>query len=470
MRSTSFIVLTGVFSLSVLSVSISSLPAQPPPPPNPTVSSDAPADVEIPAGFPATSDPTRFFDDFSWRMFIALNWPAKSDSRGAPNRTEVFGAASTKVVWGTWKADWELLQPNGARPSPWIEFAAVSPHPEAEWENAGKSKVLGGFRGTGTVIEHYNQAGLGVPTGTLVARNRTYTRYEIAMNQTQYEFIRGDNAIPATWLYLRRNLPAVGAAPLKFPTGSVEVKAAWREFKLPEEHALLPRYYTVEADLIDPVTQTGRRKTMGLVGLHIVARTATRPEWIWSTFEQVDNLSIEAGSPAELTPTYNDPAGPQVSTAGGVNVLAPIVDAAHPPQVMPVPAQVVRNKAITSSTAATNALYRGHADVRGTVWKNYQLVMTQWPTTAASGTSYPAAAGNPFPGDALTATTTSNAAMETMNFVQNTQSCMRCHFSVNKPNNTEFVWFLSLRAFPTNTPGPLAARVKLAELNAELMK
>ncbi len=263
MRYITVIALTGVFALGVLSISVTGLPAQPPPP-SPTVSPDAPADVEIPAGFPATSDPTRFFDDFSWRMFVALNWPAKTDARGVPDRAAAFGATSTNVVWGTWKADWELLQPNGARPSPWNEFAAISPHPEAEWKQAGKSKVLGGFRENGTVIEHYNQAGLGVPTGTLVARNRTYTRYEIAMNQTQYEFIRGEDATPATWRYLRRNLPATGAAPLAFPTGSVEVKAAWREFKLPEENALLRRYYTVEAVLIDPVTQTGSRKTMGL--------------------------------------------------------------------------------------------------------------------------------------------------------------------------------------------------------------
>jgi hypothetical protein len=42
--------------------------------PKPTVSPVIPADVEIPPGF--QGDPTPFFDDYAWRAFIALNWPA----------------------------------------------------------------------------------------------------------------------------------------------------------------------------------------------------------------------------------------------------------------------------------------------------------------------------------------------------------------------------------------------------------
>ena len=42
---------------------------------------------------------------------------------------------------------------------------------------------------------------------------------------------------------------------------------------------------------------------MGLVGLHIAHKTQHAPQWIWSTFEQVDNYKGP-------DPSFNDPACP----------------------------------------------------------------------------------------------------------------------------------------------------------------
>src|ERR1700738_1493664 len=50
------------------------------------------------------------------------------------------------------------------------------------------------------------------------------------------------------------------------------------------------RYYTRMARIMDPVTGECSDMRVGLVGLHIVQKTPTRPQWIWSTFEQVDNV------------------------------------------------------------------------------------------------------------------------------------------------------------------------------------
>jgi hypothetical protein len=51
---------------------------------------------------------------------------------------------------------------------------------------------------------------------------------------------------------------------------------------------------------------------MGLVGLHIAQKTARAPQWIWSTFEQIDNVPPIAGDevdPAVGTQAarFNDP-------------------------------------------------------------------------------------------------------------------------------------------------------------------
>jgi len=56
--------------------------SQTPPPPVVT-SSTPPSDVEIPEGF--RGNPIAFFDDFSWKTFIALVWPALEGERGVPD-------------------------------------------------------------------------------------------------------------------------------------------------------------------------------------------------------------------------------------------------------------------------------------------------------------------------------------------------------------------------------------------------
>jgi len=44
------------------------------------------------------------------------------------------------------------------------------------------------------------------------------------------------------------------------------------------------------ASVQDPNTGLCSQMLVGLVGIHIVQKTPTRPQWIWSSFEQVDNV------------------------------------------------------------------------------------------------------------------------------------------------------------------------------------
>jgi len=443
--------------------------------PSPTVGHQIPVDVDIPSGH--MGNPIAFFDDFSWKMFLSLNWPAIDDQRGAADTAKGLGDSAAATVWETWKADHEIFQPNGQRPSDWDSFAAASPCAELPVDAAGRAKVLASSGDVATAISHFNQAGFGsVEMGTLIARNRTYTRYEIRVNRAEFDFIRGPDADPTKHLYLKSNLPAAGADPLVFPFGAIEIKAAWREFKLPEEQSLLARYYTREAVLVDPPGPTCRRATIGLVGLHIVARTPSRPEWIWSTFEHIDNLG---DAPGGASPTYFDPSGPANPNDPSVNKLEQAVNAQNPPKANPSPTQVIRLKPIHASTEQTNSLYQGHSAVAPTVWANYRLVMTQWPTDPAADEAefkqrfhdpYPAGAGTPFPGDAPgSGTAISNSTMETTAAFQKQFSCMNCHFRPKPRGNTEFVWFLSLRAFDANEDGNREDRLAMERLSAELL-
>ena len=119
--------------------------------------------------------------------------------------------------------------------------------------------------------------------------------------------------------------------------------------------------------------------------------------------------------------------------------------------------QVVRVRPIfTPNTKLTNDRYR--KALAGTVWANYQLVVTQWPTRTTNPAATPPTniAGDPFPPDAST-TSVGNTTMET--YFQDVMSCMECHDGARLAL-TDFVWFVNLRAQPPD-PG-MTRRMNLA--------
>src|ERR1700736_2754072 len=73
---------------------------------------------------PKGEDPFPFFDNYSWRSFIALNWPAMTGAanRGRPDRAKAFGDSRGQRVWTTWKSRFEIFQPGGAEPSTWASY------------------------------------------------------------------------------------------------------------------------------------------------------------------------------------------------------------------------------------------------------------------------------------------------------------------------------------------------------------
>jgi hypothetical protein len=392
------------------------------------------------------SNPIQYFDDYSWKIFIALNWPAKDDERAVVKPGATFGDVSGQLIFGTYKAAWELFQPGGRRPSEWKSFEAASPCPNVRGANAGKVRVFQSFAKFGPVLDDFNQAGFGPnPLGSLVAQNRTYVNFEIRLNETEYSKIRGDDTSPKTHLYLSTNLPPTGNQ-VTFPNGAIEIKAAWRRIKLPDEQNILNRYYHVEAEVFNPKDKTCEKQTFGLVGFHIVQKTPSRPQWIWSTFEHVDNVQGASRS-------FNNPNGSQDINDANVNKLLPPVNAINGPQANPPPVQVVRVGSLPESTKKTNDLYQKDPRIAGTVWANYQLIKTQWPTTPLPvdlSKPFPAGAGNPFP-----ASQVANVTMETTTFLQSGNSCMQCHFLTKE---TDFVWFLPIRAF-RGTPANAAVRL-----------
>jgi hypothetical protein len=410
-----------------------------------TVSPVIPTEVDAPVN--VTDNPIAVFDDFSWRSFIALNWPAVAGQRGTADTHKKIGDQG-RTVWETWKADYELFQEHGEPPTVWASFDAHTPCKDLAYQGSGAVKVLGSFSKFGD----FNQAGFGNLLGPLVAQNHTYVRYEVRINRPEFDFIR-DNS-----LFLRSHFPKDSDPPLRFANNAIEVKAAWRIIKADELQAAKERYYITKAMVLDPVADKCVEQDVALVGFHIVQKTPLRPQWVWSSFEHVDNVPSIGGTNATGPFSFNDQSKPQALDPART---PPAIGAGNPPQADPMPMQVVRQKDIHSSTQTTNHDYR--TKLAGTVWANYFLVMTQWPTAPLLENSI----GAPFPTENDTSAL-ANVTMETYFQRQNLPNtsavgCMKCH-NLARKQKTDFVWFMHLRAFGEPTPDTRSAVEALKQL------
>ena len=404
---------------------------------------------------PPGGDDRSVIADFAWRAFIALNWPSRLDERGEPDRARSLGDPGPRV-WETFKSDYELFQSGGdgraVAPTPWTSAEALNPC------GAGaRNRTIASF----SPFADFNQPSFtpGEPANPLVAQNGAYTRYEIHFNQAEYETIAA-----AGWAE-GKNLPDA-AHPAQFPAGSIEVKAAWRPLNQADGPETRARYYVETADIVDVEKTLAAGRTVcatsevALVGLHIVVKTKSRPQWVWSTFEHVDNVP-PAGEGEAREPDARDAGAPYSYFDGqkprklwppyGSASTVP-VSFSRPPHLNPEPIQVVRRHPIDARIMDMNRAYWALPGIKGTVWERYMLVAAQWPTGAAppapdnDGAFFPggpaAQAPESYRSTAAPQENLVNTTMET--YLQDQpSSCMACHQALSNSRGFDFVGVLA---------------------------
>jgi hypothetical protein len=427
----------GPFLLLALPFSTSVAAQTPcPNPPAVTVSQTTPpSDVCIPSNF--NQLPIQFFDDFSWRSLIALVWPAKSGSRGDPDTTKALGAPGP-LVFETYKYLQEVFHNDASAPSAWNSFDLPTYNPCSR-QMAFGDLYLASF----SKFSNLGEAGFGTLRGPLVAQNQTYVRFLTSFSQTTFEAIQNGK-----W-FDKSNIPATGVT---FRDGAIDVKSSWIDMKDRDPS----RFYTRKAWLQNPVTNMCSETLVGLVGIHIVQKTPSRPQWIWSSFEQVDNVP-ENGAIAPFTFNKGDGVAMPASNPRS-----------FPPEATPQPFNVSRIQPINASTDATNAAYQ--AKLANTPWRFYKLVVTQWPvcTNAPCNQSMRGVPANTSPGsNTMPMTAFSNTTMET--FEQSTVSagCMACHNIVQTVmgvrQGTDYLWTLRNHAATAAIPNLALATVDKEE-------
>ena len=379
----------------------------------PTLSCAMPTDVQGALKQPNASTVQRASNLFSWQTFIALNWPVDPAQRGVPAADAPFSAPGPRV-WESWKEAYEVYLPEGREPPAW----------NAAQEMPGicgdVNKLLLRTSKVSDVVDGQLQAlpAQGDLPATLKDQQGRLVRYEIRLNRTLFDYIVSERLYDGT--------VQAKASAVDFPDGSQLIKAAWREI----DESQAPNFLSTLACVCDDedVDQpTGCRvQRMGLAGLHVMSKTPSAPQWIWSTFEQVDNI---VSTHADVMP-LNDPACPPERCPP--NRQTPAQVPSQITRVVPIPNQnpiCSRTDQPTDNVAALNADLRKAISAANLALAQYELVNTQWPVPGHSPTRSTEFVVAP----AVLANTT----MES--FAQEASTCMGCHAMSRTLNPAQFV-------------------------------
>jgi hypothetical protein len=290
-------------------------------------------------------------------------------------------------------------------------------------------------------------------TGPLIDQQGNYAIFDILMNKSMFDYIQQHNLQSRAGQRSKENaslkvdFPAGANRPPGDP-GAVMIKVSWKVLDSPAERQ---NYHTVDALVLMPrlPNETGKppclRKTLGLVGFHVGHKTEGRRQWIWTSFEhrknvpeqqEVDNKQeqgpysfYKAGCDPAQCPVNRTPPAPWEPTyKNGLKFF----DSAFR-------SQITRVVPLTAETKQMNERFQ--KILGDSVWKNYMLLSTQWPSDFICAGKK--AAGTPPPPDPATdfkkepdmncapaPTFLANSTLET--YSQGTDplassSCMACH-------------------------------------------
>ena len=368
----------------------------------PVLSATLPGDV-------AQGADTVAIDEFSWASFVAVNWPA--------NNSTIGQGGDGPAIWQSWKSDTDVLVPTGQVPIP---FKQPSPIPAACTQvGPPGTRILTHDTKMGQLGD-FNTPG----NGPLIDLNGEYVRFEILVNEPMYDFIVSNTLYSKAGqaVYNPGGVVAFPSGALNGAPGAVMLKVAWKIMGAGDDPK---RFHTAMAYLYNPAQSPAcQLKQVGMVGMHISHKTANAPQWVWSTFEHVNNVPL-VGSVGGGPFNFNDGTIPHRSLGcdGKSCNLVPI-GKWDPNSGVKTPVHVARLVNFTKTAVAQNAAFEAAllaVDAKS-VFANYRLVGTQFPSDVTNQNN---PAGVPLP------PFLANSTMET--FLQGevpnvSSSCANCHY------------------------------------------
>jgi hypothetical protein len=372
-------------------------------------------------------------DLYSWITFLAVDWPA-SEGTCAPDTSLSIVTSPTNPVWMTYLQDSDVFVPAGQKPASWcfvasnvaaakasasltkkqlaaqrsFRLAHLPPnvralamkHPEVRLFLHHNAKAIDrtALKGVARNAQNPSLPEILQATGDiLVDQNGRWARFTVAMNQDEYNYVMSKTL----WTKAGQKSAGTVSFPLT-PTGSMEFKSAWKVLGAGDNPSHFVTASAIVYNDVNGEPSPGPNPvSVGLVGLHITHKTNLQHNWIWSTFEQVENDTTSfynARCPASQCPpnktTVANPTTALELNAQGKPNFAPA-------QVVPI---------TPTSAQKLNSTFQ--AMLAGSPWAYYQLISTQWVGEEGTGPK-PAQLGN--------------SVQETFLPAGTNYSCMTCH-------------------------------------------
>jgi len=326
----------------------------------------------------------RGFDFYSWRTFIALNSPADGSSIEQAQ-------ADAPTLWedmNSFKQLLDVMLPANQLPPKW-PTDRVGMEAERERLVPAECRDLHQEMPERMIVkmieESFNEP---FKTGPLIDQQGHYAIFDILMNRQMFDYIMLNH------LNTKAGQAANSSLMVDFPAGlnsnsslgAFMLKVSWKILSSSEIEA--KNFHMVKALVLTPPILNAARmclpETLGLVGFHAVHKTASRPQWIWTSFEHLKNVPDKDEVTAKK---FNGP-----YNFYSVNCKDGCTENATPPRPWdPDPAlelkfrrddsfksQIVRETPLTPATKNMNAIFQSM--LANSVWKNYMLISTQWPS------------------------------------------------------------------------------------------
>ncbi len=311
----------------------------------------------------------RIFEILSWQNFVALNWP--QDAKGKAQR-RVSDQGEPK--WINWKESFEVFLPDGRRPAAW---GVQELPPDFKPDQPGRVLVL--FRTSKAtqikdkdIDDEINQAF----TAPIWDQNGQLVRYEIRLNQNEFNYLVDNELynIDGQIAFSKANKTVAFPAASRSQAGAVELKLAWKV--IDPKMDIAERFFTQQAYIYNP-DKTYSKALVGLVGMHIALKTQSSPQWIWSTFEHVDNLETNPLTNVrgkKLKPSFYNPDCDICPVNRSPGIDTDYADSKTKKN------QIQRVRPISKATEQLNRQVQSLLAKQGSVLQYYQLIGTQWPT------------------------------------------------------------------------------------------
>jgi hypothetical protein len=354
----------------------------------------------------------RGFDFYSWRTFVALNSPAD----GTPIEQ---ARADAPTLWediNSFKQLADVMLPANLPPPTWPTDKAGM---EAERERLVPKECSDLHRQfpqrmiVKMIEESFNEP---FKTGPLIDQQGHYAIFDILMNRQMFDYIMKNH------LNTKAGQAANSSLVVDFPAGQNKnndpnknndlgafmLKVSWKILSDSEIQAT--SFHTVKALVLTPAIPNAAAQkcfpeTLGLIGFHAVHKTASRPQWIWTSFEHVKNVpDRDEVTDKKFNGPYN---------FYSVNCKGACTENATPPTPWnpdpnPPPnrelkfrpddsfkSQIVRETSVTPAAKNMNAIFQSM--LANSVWKNYMLISTQWPSAFGCTSLHAKSPGTPDP-------------------------------------------------------------------------